>query len=56
MNKKPIDLVQLRSEIKSGHFIVYIRRGKIYMRDWVNGETVIIGDVKEAEEWAKHNL
>lgn len=56
MNKKPIDLVQLRSEIKSGCFIVYIRREKIYMRDAENGETVIIGDVKEAEEWAKHNL
>lgn len=47
---KPIDLVQLRTEIRAGYLAVYIKRGKIYITDTENGETVMIGDVKEACE------
>ena len=47
---KPTDIVQLRAEIKAGCYAVFIKRGKIYLQDTENGECVMIGDVKEAEE------
>lgn len=47
---KPIDIVQLRAEIKAGYLATFIKRGKIYITDTENGECVMIGDVKEAEE------
>ena len=51
---KPIDLVQLRAEIKAGYLETFTRYGKIYIRDTGNGECVMIGDVKEAEERGKY--
>ena len=51
---KPIDPVQLRAEIKAGYKAVYIKRGKIYITDTANGETILIGEVKEAEERGKY--
>ena len=51
---KPTDLVQLRAEVKAGCYTTFIKRGKIYIQDTENGECVIIGDVKEAEERGKY--
>lgn len=50
---KPIDIVQLKAEIKAGYLGVFIKRGKIYLIDEDNGECVMIGDAKEAEERGK---
>lgn len=50
---KPTDLVQLRAEVKAGWYVVFIKRGKIYIKDPENGECMMIGDVKEAEERGK---
>lgn len=45
-----IDLVKLRKEIKAGKFIAYVNRNKIYLQDTENGETIIIGELKEEVE------
>ena len=45
--KKPIDLIELRKQIKEGIFNVYIYRRKIYIEDAENGESVMIYDLKE---------
>ena len=46
--KKPIDLVELRKQIKEGIFNVYIHRKKIFIEDAENGESVMIYDLKES--------
>lgn len=48
MSKKlPTDLVKLRKEIKNGIFKSYVNRGKVYLEDVENGETIMICEVKE---------
>lgn len=48
--KKPIDIIELRKQIKEGIFNVYIHRKKIFIEDAENGETVMIYDLKEGEK------
>lgn len=48
--KKPIDIIELRKQIKEGIFNVYIYRKKIFIEDAENGETVMIYDLKEGEK------
>lgn len=50
--RRPIDLVELRNQIKAGHYRVYTSSsflGKqwIYIEDTENGECVMIGEVKK---------
>ena len=45
--KKPIDIVELRKQIKEGIFNVDIYRKRIYIEDAENGESVMIYDLKE---------
>lgn len=45
-----IDLVYLRKEFKRGTFNSFIKNGMIYIQDTENGECIMIGYVKEAEE------
>lgn len=47
--KKPIDLVELRKQIKEGVFNVYIYRKKIFIEDAENGKSVTIYDLKEGD-------
>ena len=49
MNKKIIDLVELRKQIKQGIFKPYVKRDKLYLTDVMNGETIMICDLKEVE-------
>lgn len=44
---KPIDLIELRKQIKEGIFKVYLYRKKVYIEDAENGESVMICDLKE---------
>ena len=46
---KPIDLIELRKQIKEGIFKVYLYRGKVYIEDAENGESVMVCDLKELE-------
>lgn len=43
----PTDLIKLRAEIKNGTFKAYVNRGKVYLEDVKNGETIMICEVKE---------
>ena len=47
--KKPIDVVELRKQIKKGIFNVYLYRKRIYIEDAENGESVILYDLKEGD-------
>ena len=46
---KPIDLIELRKQIKEGIFNVYLHRKKVYIEDAENGESVMIYDLKAGE-------
>ena len=46
---KPIDLIELRKQIKEGIFKVYLYRKKVYIEDAENGESVMIYDLKASE-------
>ena len=46
---KPIDLIELRRQIKEGIFKVYLYRHRVYIEDAENGESVMIYDLKELE-------
>ena len=39
---KPIDLTELRRQIKEGIFNVYLYRKRVYIEDAENGESVMI--------------
>ena len=42
-----IDLVELRSEIKKGTFVPFVKREKVYLEDAQNGECIMICDLQE---------
>ena len=46
---KPIDLIELRKQIKEGVFKVYLYRKKVFIEDAKNGESVMVCDLKELE-------
>ena len=46
----PIDLIELRKQIKEGIFKVYLYREKVYIEDAENGESVMIYDLKAGEQ------
>ena len=46
---KPIDLIELRKQIKEGIFKVYLDRRRVYIEDAENGESVMVCDLKELE-------
>ena len=47
---KPIDLVELRSQIKSGMLRPFVNRGKIYLEDTASGEVIIVCEFKAGEQ------
>lgn len=47
---KPIDLVELRSQIKSGMFRPFVNRKKVYLEDTESGEVIIIYEFKAGEQ------
>ena len=46
---KPIDLVELRSQIKSGMFRPFVNRGRVYLEDAASGEVIIVCELKAGE-------
>ena len=57
---KPTDLVQLRAEVKAGWYVVFIKRGKIYIEDPENGKHFIMTghfhNLEEVENLGDHKL
>ena len=47
---KPIDLVKLRSQIKSGMLRPFVNRGKVYLEDTESGEVIIVCELKAGEQ------
>ena len=47
---KPIDLVELRSQIKSGMFRPFVNRGRVYLEDTASGEVIIVCELKAGEK------
>ena len=47
---KPIDLVELRSQIKSGMLKPFVNREKVYLEDTASGEVIIICEFKAGEQ------
>ena len=47
---RPIDLIELRKQIKEGIFKVYLYRKKVYIEDADSGESVMIYDLKAGEQ------
>ena len=47
---KPIDLVELRSQIKSGMFRPFVNRGRVYLEDTASGEVIIVCELKAGEQ------
>lgn len=47
---KPIDLVKLRSQIKSGMLRSFVNREKVYLEDTASGEVIIICELKAGEQ------
>lgn len=49
---KPIDLIELRRQIKEGIFNVCLYRNKVYIEDAENGESIMIYELKVGkQEW-----
>ena len=46
---KPIDIVELRSQIKSGMLRPFVNREKVYLEDATSGEVIIIYEFKTGE-------
>ena len=47
---KPIDLVELRNQIKSGMLRPFVNRGKVYLEDTASGEVIIVCELKAGEK------
>ena len=47
---KPIDLVELRNQIKSGMLRPFVNRGRVYLEDTASGEVIIICELKVGEQ------
>lgn len=48
--RKTNDLVELRSQIKSGMLRPFVNSGKIYLEDTASGEVIIVCELKEGEK------
>ena len=46
---KPIDLIELRSQIKSGMLRPFVNRGRVYLEDAASGEVIIVCELKAGE-------
>ena len=46
----PIDLVELRSQIKSGMLRPFVNRGRVYLEDTASGEVIIVCELKAGEQ------
>lgn len=44
-----IDLQELKKQIKNGDFRTFVNNGKVYMEDVIDGEAIIIYELKAGE-------
>ena len=47
---KPINLVELRSQIKSGMLRPFVNRGRVYLEDTASEEVIIVCELKAGEK------
>ena len=47
---KPIDLIELRNQIRSGMLRPFVNRKKVYLEDTESGEVIIICELKAGEQ------
>lgn len=47
---KPIDLIELRNQIKLGMFRPFVNRGKVYLEDTASGEVITVCELKAGEQ------
>lgn len=45
-----IDLQELKKQIKNGDFRTFVNNGKVYMEDVIDGEAIIIYELKAGEQ------
>ena len=47
---KPIDLWELKKQIKDGDFRAFVNKGRVYLEDVISGEAIMICELKEGEQ------
>ena len=47
---KPIDLWELKKQIKDGDFRTFVNNGKVYLEDVIDGEAIMIYELKAGEQ------
>ena len=47
---KPIDLCELKKQIKDGDFRTFVNNGKVYLEDVISGEAIMIYELKAGEQ------
>ena len=47
---KPIDLWELKKQIKDGDIRAFVNNGKVYLEDVISGEAIMIYELKAGEE------
>ena len=47
---KPIDLWELKKQITDGDFRTFVNNGKVYLKDVISGEAIMIYELKAGEQ------
>ena len=47
---KPIDLWELKKQIKDGDIRAFVNNGKVYLEDVISGEAIMICELKVGEK------
>ena len=47
---KPIDLWELKKQIKDGDIRAFVNNGRVYLEDVISGEAIMICELNEGEQ------
>ena len=47
---KPIDLWELKKQIKDGDIRAFVNNGRVYLEDTISGEAIMICELKAGEQ------
>ena len=47
---KPIDLWELKKQIKDGGIRAFVNNGRVYLEDTISGEAIMICELKEGKQ------
>ena len=47
---KPIDLWELKKQIKDGDFRIFVNNERVYLEDVISGEAIMIYELKAGEQ------